>query len=325
LENTYLQSTTCFGLTGHLQVCITKVTAWLQCGLHCVGLGFLFVCCYGSVRGCLVCSCWVMSALLCCPAILPYCHYCICICIVIGSASLTLLYKGSFLLIYRAVPFFRSCQLYSHSRTSQHFMEPECSLPCSQEPSTGLFPEPDQSSPYVHFPKFRSFMQRIRPGPRPFVIFRNKLIFLWWGVVIPTPNPLAGGPPPCRLSAAAYSIYTQLPSISGGRLLRPQPEEEISGTFSKEQRYNPKDRNLQEVSNLGLSASSLSWFLRLRLFQATKTSAFTTRNGGARGSIFDWRTLLQAWWGHCIFQLTQSFQPHYVAGVDSASNRNGYL
>jgi hypothetical protein len=34
LENAYLQSTTCFGLTGHLQVCITKVTAWLQCGLQ---------------------------------------------------------------------------------------------------------------------------------------------------------------------------------------------------------------------------------------------------------------------------------------------------
>jgi hypothetical protein len=27
-------------------------------------------------------------------------------------------------------------------------MEPEGSLLCSQEPSTGLYPEPDQSSPY---------------------------------------------------------------------------------------------------------------------------------------------------------------------------------
>jgi hypothetical protein len=30
---------------------------------------------------------------------------------------------------------------------------------------------------------------------------------------------------PCRLSATAYSVYSQLPSISGGHLLHPQPED----------------------------------------------------------------------------------------------------
>jgi hypothetical protein len=34
---------------------------------------------------------------------------------------------------------------------------------------------------------------------------------------------------PLRLSATAYSIHSQLPSISGGRLLHPQPEDAPCG------------------------------------------------------------------------------------------------
>jgi hypothetical protein len=44
--------------------------------------------------------------------------------------------------------FLRSCQLLSNSRISQHLVEPEGSLPCSEEPSSSPYPEPDRSSPY---------------------------------------------------------------------------------------------------------------------------------------------------------------------------------
>jgi hypothetical protein len=38
--------------------------------------------------------------------------------------------------LHRAEPFLRSRQSHNYSRISQHFMEPEGSLPCSQQPST---------------------------------------------------------------------------------------------------------------------------------------------------------------------------------------------
>jgi hypothetical protein len=39
--------------------------------------------------------------------------------------------------------------LLSYSRNSQQFIEPEVSLPCSQQPATYPYPEPDESSPHL--------------------------------------------------------------------------------------------------------------------------------------------------------------------------------
>jgi hypothetical protein len=51
-------------------------------------------------------------------------------------------------LTHGAEPFLRSRQLCIYSKTSQHIMEPECSLSCSQEPFIGFYPEPNQTNPY---------------------------------------------------------------------------------------------------------------------------------------------------------------------------------
>jgi hypothetical protein len=67
----------------------------------------------------------------------------------INERKLILIFWGvSLTLTHGAEPFLRSRQLCSYSKISQHFMEPEGSMPCSQEPSSVPYPEPDQSNPY---------------------------------------------------------------------------------------------------------------------------------------------------------------------------------
>jgi hypothetical protein len=66
--------------------------------------------------------------------------------------------------------------------------------------------------------------QRILLGSKLSITLRNKVAFLRWGVVSPRPTP-SWRATPCRLSATVYLIYSQLPFISWGRLLHPQPED----------------------------------------------------------------------------------------------------
>jgi hypothetical protein len=48
--------------------------------------------------------------------------------------------------------------------------------------------------------------------------------FLYSDELLLLAHPQSWSITPCRLSATAYSIYSQVPSISGGCLLHPQPE-----------------------------------------------------------------------------------------------------
>jgi hypothetical protein len=62
------------------------------------------------------------------------------------DGAATVIGTGYDLLTYGAKPFLRTGKLWSPSRTSQHFMEPEGSITWTEEPSTGPYTEPYPSS-----------------------------------------------------------------------------------------------------------------------------------------------------------------------------------
>jgi hypothetical protein len=68
-------------------------------------------------------------------------------------------YLLSYLLTHEVEPFLRSRQLWNNSRTSQHFMEPESSIPVSQEPS--LIPIFSHINPIHTNPSYLSKIPRL--------------------------------------------------------------------------------------------------------------------------------------------------------------------
>jgi hypothetical protein len=74
-------------------------------------------------------------------------------------------------------------------------------------------------------PKVHYRIQKSPPIPRPCVTFRSELSSLRRGIVSPSLKPPIWRTVHCRLFATAYSTYSQLPSISRGRLVHPQPED----------------------------------------------------------------------------------------------------
>jgi hypothetical protein len=72
-------------------------------------------------------------------------------------------------------------------------MEPESSLSCPVEPATNTYLEPDATSRQLHtlFPSFHP--RQGLTSTKSFVTFRNKLFFLRWGLVGPSPKLQTGG------------------------------------------------------------------------------------------------------------------------------------
>jgi hypothetical protein len=161
------------------------------------------------------------------------------------------------ILTYGAEPFLRSWQLCSCSGIFQHFKEPEGSSPCSQESSTGPYPEPDRSSSYIPFylskiyclptyilvflvvsfllafppiyymhslpPPFMPIIKRIDPCLRLRLSFCNKIIF--YGEELLAPHPTQVGQPPlvgCPWLLIQYicSYYSYLEMVSSIRSLK---------------------------------------------------------------------------------------------------------
>jgi hypothetical protein len=100
----------------------------------------------------------------------------------------------------------------------------------------------------------RSF-QIICPSLRPCITFHVTCWFLMVGSCWPCAQQPSYRTTICQLFAIAYSIYLQLPSISGGHLLHPQPRmchAMVTGTHSQlNDRFIPVYDYITEVYHCG--------------------------------------------------------------------------
>jgi hypothetical protein len=116
--------------------------------------------------------------------------------------------------------------MLGHSIVSQHFMEPEASIPNSLELSICSYPEPVQSSVrnLIHVSSLGLFIQRIRPGPRLFRSFRNKFIFYGEEFLAPRPTSKLEDHPLSFVRGCLFNIFAA--NLHSWRpFLHPQPED----------------------------------------------------------------------------------------------------
>jgi hypothetical protein len=100
-----------------------------------------------------------------------------------------------------------ACQKISH-----FLMEPEGSSPCSQKPATGPYlSQPNQISPIFQCLGRSKESVQVRGALKHFVTIKNFYGEWLW----PHAQPPSWRTTPYRLSATAYSIYSQLPSVLG--------------------------------------------------------------------------------------------------------------
>jgi hypothetical protein len=145
-------------------------------------------------------------------------------------------------------------------------MEPENSLPHSQEPATCPYPEPYQSSPgppptswrsililsfhlrlglksHIPFPLLKLY-QRISPGPRLCQMFRKMVIFDGEELLAPRPIPKLEDHPlsavrDCLLNVFAATLHIRRP------FLRSQPED--APCLGDRDHFCPLKKNMEVV------------------------------------------------------------------------------